>query len=497
MTIKSRLFISHLLMIVIPVLLSLLVASFAFILVWQYFWGVDEGAMNKNREFRSQYAAVESLVIKWSSDEATDKGIISDMQKFYESYYSDNIALTVYQGENQIHSVGEIIDQKMTDTIHSEEGEHSYLKDQIFVTSFEANRYKVILVNNNYYNDLYYQDPLWDRDYQAVLSRIILVMIIGTIAIIILTNRYLTKTVTKSIVEPLEILTDGFHKIQAGELNYQIRYAEQDEFLPVVKDFNGMAYQLKTTVETQTKLETNRRELVAGISHDLRTPLTSIKAYLEGLEKGVASTPQMREKYFTIIKNKIDDLDQIIAQLFLFSKLDTGEFPFNLIETTNKKLIDETIHFMQHEYEEKGMVVYLDAPDEEVLLEIDPVQFRTVLTNLFENARKYVDKEEVYVTLTYRIEGDQLLLSITDNGSGIATKKLDTLFELFYRDDKSRTNPSQGNGLGLAISKKIIEGMNGKIQARNHSFGGLTILITLPVKKGEIPVGDEQTSTDY
>lgn len=495
MTIKRRLFISHILMIVVPVLLSLLVASFTFLLVWQYFWGVDEGAMSKNREFRSQYAAVESLVIKWSSDDTTTKKISSDMNKFYKTHYSDNIALMVYQGDKLVHSVGEVIDTDMKEAVLTEEGEHSYLKDQLFTTAFEANKYKVILVNNNYYNDLYYQDPLWDRDYQAVLSRIIIAMVVGTLILIILTNRYLTKYVTKSITEPLEILTEGFHKIQEGKLNYQIRYVEQDEFLPVVKDFNGMAHQLKMMVDTQNKLEANRRELIAGISHDLRTPLTSIKAYVEGLEKGIASTPQMRDKYFIIIKKKIDDLDQIMAQLFLFSKLDTGEFPFNLVETTNKKLIDEYIRLIHHEYEEKGLSIHLEAPQEEVVLAVDPVQFRTVLTNLFENARKYVEKQDKEVTLVYRIEADQLILSISDNGTGVSEKNLDNLFELFYRDDKARTNPSKGNGLGLAISKKIIEGFKGRIQARNNSLGGLTILITLPIKKGAIT--DEQTSVDH
>ncbi|MGM0124566.1 hypothetical protein IGI37_001944 [Enterococcus sp. AZ194] len=490
MTIKRRLFISHILMIAVPVLLSLLVASFAFLLVWQYFWGVDEGAMNKNKEFRAQYATVESLVIKWSSDDATNKKVQSDMDKFYKEHYSDNIALIVYQGKTQVHSVGEIIDTSMRDAVLSEDGEHSYLKDQIFVTSFEANKYKVILVNNNYYNDLYYQDPLWDRDYQKVLFYIIVLMIIGTLVIIILTSRYLTKSVTKSIEKPLETLTEGFYRIRAGQLDYQIRYTEPDEFLLVVDDFNEMAHQLQMMVDAQNKLEANRRELVAGISHDLRTPLTSIKAYLEGLEKGVASTPQMRTKYFQTIKRKIQDLDQIMAQLFLFSKLDTGEFPFELVETTNQKLIDEAVHLMQHEYQDKGVNIYLAAPEETVNLKVDPVQFRTVLTNLFENASKYVQKNEVQVTLTYRIEADQLILSITDNGEGVPTENLDNLFELFYRDDKSRTNPSKGTGLGLAISKKIVEGFNGKIEARNHSLGGLTILITLPVK-GEETVGNE------
>ena len=243
-----------------------------------------------------------------------------------------------------------------------------------------------------------------------------------------------------------------------------------------------MARQLKEMMDNQNKLETNRRELIAGISHDLRTPLTSIKAYVEGLEKGIANTPAMRTKYFTIVKKKIDDLDQVIAQLFLFSKLDTGEFPFNLVTTTSKKLIDEYIGFIQQEYELNGLTILLEPTDQNVSLEVDPVQFRTVLTNLFENARKYVDRNDKQVVVSYEVVEEQFILSIIDNGSGVSEENLEDLFELFYRDDRSRTNPSKGNGLGLAISKKIIEGFNGTIQAYNHPAGGLAIVITLPVK---------------
>ena len=129
-----------------------------------------------------------------------------------------------------------------------------------------------------------------------------------------------------------------------------------------------------------------------------------------------------------------------------------------------------------------GLTILLEPTDQNVSLEVDPVQFRTVLTNLFENARKYVDRNDKQVVVSYEVVEEQFILSIIDNGSGVSEENLEDLFELFYRDDRSRTNPSKGNGLGLAISKKIIEGFNGTIQAYNHPAGGLAIVITLPVK---------------
>lgn len=164
MTIKQRLFISHILMIIVPVLLSLLASVIAFLMVWRYFWGLDEGAMIKNTEFRAQYATVESLVIKWDTEKTTDAEVVADMQHFKKTNHSKNIALLVYRGDKLISSVGEVTDQKMKETALKEEGEHSYLKDQTFLTTFDTSNYKIILINSNYYNDLYYQDPLWDHD---------------------------------------------------------------------------------------------------------------------------------------------------------------------------------------------------------------------------------------------------------------------------------------------------------------------------------------------
>jgi signal transduction histidine kinase len=483
MTIKQRLFISHILMIIVPVLLSLLASMIVFLMVWRYFWGLDEGAMIKNTEFRSQYAVVESLMLRWDEKNATDNEVITDLQQFKKNNHSEEIALLVYDGDRLVASVGDVTNEEMKDTALNEPGEHSYLKDQTFLTTFETNKYKVILINSNYYNDLYYQDPLWDQDYKETLARLAVLVGILILAIIFITSRVLTRYLTKSITNPLELLTEGFYKIREGDLDFRIQYTKKDEFLPVSKDFNGMAHQLQQTMENQNKLEANRRELIAGISHDLKTPLTSIKAYVEGIEKGVANSPDMRRKYFTIIKRKIDDVDQIIAQLFLFSKLDTGEFPFNLVTITNKKLIDEYIAFIQHEYESEGVIILVEPSDDLVQLEVDSVQFQTVLTNIFENARKYVNQDRKLVRLSYEVVKNLFVLSIADNGNGVPEENLDDLFELFYRGDRSRNNPSNGSGLGLAISKKIIEGFNGTIRAYNQAEGGLKIVITLPISQ--------------
>lgn len=302
--------------------------------------------------------------------------------------------------------------------------------------------------------------------------------------IIFLTNKFLTKFILKKVEQPLEILSDGVHQIRDGNLNHRIMYNLEDEFKPICEDFNEMAARLAEMVDARQKDESSRRELIAGISHDLRSPLTSIKAYLEGIEKGVAATPESQKKYFEIIKSKTNDLEYVINQLFLFSKLDTGNFPFNMEKTDIGQELASFVSCHEKEYAEKGLLISLIQNVEKVYTEIDVVQFRNVIYNILENSVKYKksDKAETRI-ICRRVEGN-VIIELTDNGPGVSEDELEKMLDVFYRSDASRNNPSNGSGLGLAISKKVVERLGGKIKASNASGGGLGIEITLPVYDG-------------
>jgi signal transduction histidine kinase len=268
-----------------------------------------------------------------------------------------------------------------------------------------------------------------------------------------------------------------------GNYDYRLEYHRQDEFSIVVADFNLMAQRLRESVERQEKDNRTRKELIAGISHDLRTPLASIKAYVEGLIDGIATTPAMQKHYLETIKAKAENIDQILDKLFLFSKLEIGEFPFYPEKIDIGEELGGFIKSNSEEYKNKGLLLKMTQSINNLTVNIDPVQFHNVITNILENSVKYKNKETGSMDIAcYEKKGD-VYITLTDDGPGVPPAALGNIFDIFYRNDSSRNNPSKGSGLGLAISAKIIERSNGKIHAENVPGGGLRIVIMLPKSK--------------
>jgi signal transduction histidine kinase len=272
----------------------------------------------------------------------------------------------------------------------------------------------------------------------------------------------------------------GVRQIRDGNLDYRIAYAGNDEFTAVCSDFNEMAARLSDMVKARQKDEENRKELIAGISHDLCTPLTSILTYVEGIELGLATTPVIQKEYLATIKSKAKDLEHIINQLFLFSTLDVGEFPMQPEPQDIGKLLSDFVKNVASEYRQKGGQITLAENIQGIMVNTDSVQLRNVLTNVIENSLKYGNKEKGIVTIACKSENTNAVITLNDNGPGVSGDALDKLFDVFYRGDKARANTKKGNGLGLAISAKIIERQGGTIKAANLSAGGLSIIITLP-----------------
>ncbi len=296
---------------------------------------------------------------------------------------------------------------------------------------------------------------------------------------ILLTNRFLTKFVFQKIEQPLNILSDGVRQISDGNLEHRIEYDCQDEFAPICADFNEMAARLKASVELTDQHEQSRKELLAGISHDLRSPLTSIRAYVEGLLDGIAKTPETQKGYLEIIKSKAEDIDRMLSKIFLFSKMELGEYPDNPELLRLDDEIRQFIRALGTEYEEKGLVLSAHALVPATVL-ADPDQLRRVMTNIIENSAKYNTKDTGTLTISLWEENGGYFLSLCDDGPGVPKEALSHLFEVFYRSDPSRQNPHRGSGLGLAITANAIQRMNGTIDAKAGKNGGLEIVIWLP-----------------
>lgn len=224
-----------------------------------------------------------------------------------------------------------------------------------------------------------------------------------------------------------------------------------------------MARRLKASVQQLQNEERSRKVLIAGISHDIRSPLTSIQAYVEGLLDGVAQTPEAQHRYLTTIKNKAEDLEHIVSQLFLFSKLELGEASGDRQPMRLDTCIADTVSGLQEEYRQKGLDVALHlAP---VTIAADPVLVQRIVMNILENSLKYKRKPRGKLDIQLDDKGEQAVLCFADDGPGVPAEALPHLFEVFYWSDPARKNPGSGSGLGLAIVAGATEKCGGTIQA--------------------------------
>ena len=424
LTIKRRLGISNMLMIVLPMLLTLIVWVASYI----YMTGI---------------------------------GGISDRFTTFDRIIN----------YDYISTAGQAIDS----------GAYTLVADDVALYETEDGRYIVILSDN----------VSVPSDFDVMQGGRVgssLVFLIFLLIVIYVMNYSLTRYVFRSIIVPIETLVGGVNEIAGGNLEHRIEYGREDEFSTACTAFNKMAQQLSGMVQQKQKDESNRKELIAGISHDLKTPITSIKGHVEGLKKGIASTPEMQEKYLDIIQSKTEDLEYIVRQLFLFSKMDIGEFPFNLVTVDIGKELENMIDGFADEYREKRLDISLKENIQGAFVSIDVVQFKNVVQNILDNSLKYSNVENARADLLCNVSNDTVTITINDNGQGVSNDALGRLFDIFYREDISRNNAKAGSGLGLAICSKIIEGLNGSIAAVNLQEGGLSTTITLPIMsalKGE------------
>lgn len=293
---------------------------------------------------------------------------------------------------------------------------------------------------------------------------------------ILLTNRFLTRFVVRRIEEPLDLLSAGVCRIGEGDLDHRIDYTEQDEFAPVCQAFNEMAQRLKASVERSRRDEESRKELLTGISHDLRSPLTSIRAYVEGLRDGVPQTDEDRQRYLRTIFTKTMDIDRLVSQLFLYSKLDMDGIPTENRPLRLDRYLSGLAAELECDYQERGLTLVLGelAP---ITVSADPEQLRRVLTNVWDNSAKYKERKTGTALVVLHEDG-RLILS--DDGPGVPEEALPKLFDAFYRSDPARRNPAGGSGLGLAIAARAVQNMGGTIRAYDlPAAGGLAIEITL------------------
>lgn len=297
-----------------------------------------------------------------------------------------------------------------------------------------------------------------------------ILLIIMTPLIVILTN---------DIIKPLRKLEEGVHQIKEGNLDFELKTKSKNEIGRVITTFDRMRSELKLAIDKQVGIEENRKELISSITHDLKTPITAIKGHVEGILDGVADTPEKLQKYLRIIHRKSVDMDRLIDDLFLFSKLDLNRLPFEMKSVDLGPFLLDIVSDLKMEWESDHQTITVNLPKENMPVMMDLLQMRRVIMNILQNGIKYMDKEIKHLDMTVVNFESEVQIRISDNGIGIDASHLEHVFDRFYRVDQSRNLETGGTGLGLAIAKQIVKQHHGQLVATSVLGEGTTMIITL------------------
>jgi signal transduction histidine kinase len=315
-------------------------------------------------------------------------------------------------------------------------------------------------------------------------------MILTATIILVFTALSVGLWIYRSIAVPLVKLKKATKNIKEGNLDFVLEVEGNDEFSQLCQDFEEMRKRLKESTEEKILMDKENKELISNISHDLKTPITAVKGYVEGIMDGVADTPEKMDRYVRTIYNKTNEMDHLINELTFYSKIDTNRIPYTFSKLNVEDYFSDCAEELGLEMETRGIeLVYANYVEKGVQVIADGEQIRRVIHNIVSNAIKYMEKPRGIIQLRVKDVGDFIQVEIEDNGKGIAAKDLPYIFDRFYRTDVSRNSSKGGSGIGLSIVKKIMEDHGGKVWATSR-LGIGTIMYFVLRKYQEVPMNE-------
>lgn len=315
------------------------------------------------------------------------------------------------------------------------------------------------------------------RESFGILVLVVLVVGITAILALLLLATIFTRWMSNLVTKPLDSLVEGAKRIQDGNLEEEIIYEGQEEFERVCQAFNEMQKTILSDQEQRIRNENARIDMVTGISHDLRTPLTSIRGYIKGVLDGVADTEEKRTMYLDTAYDSTVEMNILLQKLFDFSRMESGQMPFHMVRIDLAEYVKGFVA-QKEKTSKPSEVQFVMEQEEEILPEadVDIEQIRRILDNLLENSIKYVKKHPVEVWIRVIKKETYLTLEWKDNGEGVPEEKIGKIFDRFYRCDEARTK--KGSGVGLYVVKYIMEQHGGSVEAVNDR--GLKITLRFP-----------------
>lgn len=480
MSIKKRLWISHILMIMIPIILSLITARIIFSMYTSSYGNIFHDGLVEEYMYKSSAISNEiKIVASENPDKLKNRSYLTELEKQLGTIDSgiivteNNIPVYVSDFLNKPDIINKIEDASLKRNDLMRINNYFLLDRQDFHYNDQSTGSFYLITNTSYFTGK-----------EIGFQKLAITVVIIFVTVLVFTNTILTYLMTQSILKPLNLLKEQTNRIKEGQLNFQVRYDKKNEIGELFSAFEEMRSQLKESEEMKNKYENNRKELLSNISHDLRTPVTSIKGHVEGILDGVADTKDKMDKYLKTIYNKATDMDRLIEELFLLSKLDLKKVPFHFERVDLERYLTDLIEELQFELEEKGIALHFSSKvNGGSLTSIDREQLKRVIGNIIGNSAEHMDKDNPNIKVTLEENKDNYLIGIVDNGKGIAKQDLPFIFDRFYRADPARNTTTGGTGLGLAIAKQIIGEHGGKIWAESKESIGTGIFFTL--KKGQ------------
>lgn len=303
--------------------------------------------------------------------------------------------------------------------------------------------------------------------------RLMKYLVVAMVIILIITSAIITAWLNRDIYRPLKELSVAMQHISEGDFDYHMNDGREDEIGILYDNYEQMRLQLKESEEEKEQNEKKSKELVSNISHDLKTPITSIKGYVEGIMDGVADTPEKMDKYIKTIYNKANDMDRLINELTTYSGIDSNKIPYHFHILNVSDYFSDCVKEVGLDLESKNIhlnFTNLVSPDTCVVA--DPEQLKKVINNIISNSVKYMGHDNGVIDIRILDESESVKIEIEDDGKGIASKDIGNIFERFYRTDASRNSLQGGSGIGLSIVKKIIEDHGGYVWATSKEGEG-------------------------
>ncbi|MDQ2785358.1 MAG: HAMP domain-containing histidine kinase [Chloroflexota bacterium] len=284
----------------------------------------------------------------------------------------------------------------------------------------------------------------------------------------------------RSVVKPLEAMGRAARRIAGGNLDFALPESRVREIAAVRAAFQAMGDGLRESIGRQAALEEERRFFVGAIAHDLRTPLFTLRGSLVGLEQGLATSPEKTARYVAVCRQKADQLDRLVDDLFAYTKAEYLEQTLRRERLDLGLLLVRAVDDLQPRARAKGVHIERDGPDDCPALAGDAHLVGRAIGNLLDNALRHTPPEG-RIAVRWQAEPDRLIFTVADTGPGIAAPDLPHLFEPLYRGEASRSRETGGAGLGLTIARRILRAHGGDLVAENEPAGGAAFTGWLPL----------------